>query len=84
MSANDKQVDGNHYKAKVQHWDFVVSNNLPYLEGCITKYVTRHRKKNGLQDLYKAKHFLEKLIEVEEEAEREREGEPGSGYVNQD
>lgn len=62
-SANERQVGGNHYAGKMQHWDYVVSNSLGYFEGQITKYVTRWRKKNGLEDLHKAKHFLDKLIE---------------------
>ncbi|MEQ1572795.1 MAG: DUF3310 domain-containing protein [Vicinamibacterales bacterium] len=64
MSANEKQVAGNHYKATIEHWDYVVANKLNYFEGQITKYVTRCRKKSGMQDLEKAKHFLEKYMEV--------------------
>lgn len=64
MSANDKQVAGTHYRAEVQHWDMVVMHALNYFEGQITKYVMRARKKNGLQDLQKAHHFLEKYMEV--------------------
>jgi hypothetical protein len=48
----------------VQHWDYVLANNIPYLEAQIIKYLTRWRKKNGFQDLEKAQHFLSKLIEV--------------------
>jgi hypothetical protein len=69
---NERQVGGSHYKdtsgrcpncgGLIEHWDLYAEQ--PYLEGCITKYVTRWRKKNGVQDLEKAKHFLEKLIEV--------------------
>lgn len=65
MSANERQVGGSHYAKPIQHWDFVVANNIPYLEAQIMKYVFRHREKNGVQDLEKASHFLEKLIEVE-------------------
>lgn len=61
---NDRQVGGNHYATKIQHWDYVVANDLGYFEGQITKYVTRWKKKNGLEDLEKARHFLDKLIEV--------------------
>lgn len=64
--ANSTQVAGNHYRSEIQHWDYVIANDLGYFEGQITKYVTRWRKKNGLQDLYKARHFLQKLIEVTE------------------
>lgn len=62
---NERQVGGDHYNTYIQHWDFVIANNLGYLEGCITKYICRHRKKDGLKDLKKALHFLEKLIEIE-------------------
>ena len=64
MTANETQVGGSHYKSLYEHWDLAVTIPLSYLEGCITKYVTRARKKNGIQDLKKATHYLEKLIEV--------------------
>lgn len=64
MTVNDKQVGGSHYKSKIQHWDYVVANGLGYFEGQITKYVTRWRGKNGVEDLRKALHFLDKLIEL--------------------
>lgn len=64
--ANDVQVGGDHYKKqKIQHWDYVISNDIPYMEAQIIKYAGRWRNKNGLQDLEKALHFLQKLIEVE-------------------
>lgn len=65
-SANAKQVGGNHYKSTMECWDYILSNQLGYLEGTAIKYITRHRKKNGVEDIKKAIHFLEKLIEVEE------------------
>ena len=65
MSANDKQVGGRHYDRPIQHWDFVYANDIPYMEAQIIKYVFRHKGKNGAQDLQKAQHFLEKLIELE-------------------
>lgn len=61
MSANDRQVGGNHYKGDLQHWDFVLALNLPYLEAQVVRYVTRHKKKGGAEDLEKAIHFLQKL-----------------------
>lgn len=64
MTANEKQVGGAHYKSTFQHWDLVVEAGLGYFEGQITKYITRHRYKNGLQDLDKAKHFATKLLEL--------------------
>jgi hypothetical protein len=64
-SANDHQVGGKHYKQGIEHWDYVLSKNIPYMEAQIIKYVERWRDKNGLQDLEKARHFLDKLIEHE-------------------
>ena len=64
MSANSKQIAGNHYKSTgMQHWDYADENNVPYLESACTKYVLRWQDKNGLQDLHKALHYLEKRIE---------------------
>ena len=65
MVANSKQIGGDHYQASIQPWDYILSHELGYLEGNIIKYVTRYKKKNGVQDLEKAMHYLEKLIEVE-------------------
>lgn len=65
MAANDRQVAGAHYLSPIQHWDYVLANDIPYLEAQVIKYLTRWRKKNGLEDILKAQHYLEKLIEVE-------------------
>jgi len=61
MSANDKKIK--HYASEYQHWDLAVVIPLGYFEGCSTKYVCRWRKKGGLDDLHKAMHYLDKLIE---------------------
>lgn len=66
MSANDVQVEGGHYKAKpIQPWDYIIGNNIGYMEGNVIKYVSRWRDKGGVNDLLKARHYLDKLIEVE-------------------
>ena len=67
MSANDKQVGGKHYSkyGDLQPWDVVVAWELGYLEGTALKYIARWRDKNGVEDILKAIHFLEKLVEVE-------------------
>jgi hypothetical protein len=65
VSANDTQVGGNHYKAcAIEPWDYIVSNEMGYLEGNVIKYVSRWRSKGGIADLQKAQHYLAKLIEV--------------------
>jgi len=66
MSANDRQVGGEHYKGqKVEHWDFVYMHKIPYHEAQAIKYIMRHRAKGGVDDLRKAIHFIEKVIELE-------------------
>lgn len=65
MTANDQQVGGRHYIDKpFQPWDFIVGNKMGFLEGNIIKYVSRYKEKNGVEDLIKASHYLDKLIEV--------------------
>ena len=70
--ANCRQVGGEHYKqitgncprcgAEIEHWDLFAM--LPYLPAQIAKYVLRFEYKNGIEDLEKARHFLQKLMEV--------------------
>lgn len=72
--ANDRQVGGTHYQdgaarcpgchMELQHWDIAVMFNLGYLVGVATKYLFRFRSKDGLRDLDKAIHYIEKQREV--------------------
>ena len=65
--AIDVQVGGGHYKAmKIQPIEFCHANNIPFVEGNIIKYVCRWRSKNGIEDLKKARHMLDLLIELEQ------------------
>jgi hypothetical protein len=64
QGANAVQVGGDHYKTEIQTWDYIIANDLGYLEGNIIKYVSRYRKKGGVDDLRKAQHYLQKLIET--------------------
>lgn len=69
MSALEHQEGGSHYKDKpIQPVQYCMANSIPYMEGNVIKYVTRWRDKGGIQDLRKAKHYLELLIEYEEGA----------------
>lgn len=68
MKATDRQEGGSHYaKYTVHPAQFMHQNNIPFIEGNIIKYILRHRDKNGLQDLLKAKHYIDLLIEFEYE-----------------
>ena len=65
MAANEEQVGGRHYIEKsIQPWDYIIANKMGYLEGNIIKYVSRYKEKGGVEDLIKAAHYLDKLIEV--------------------
>jgi len=65
-SVNNIQHGGTHYKDKsMQPWDYIAANGLGYFEGNIVKYVSRWREKGGVEDLRKARHYLDKLIELE-------------------
>ena len=66
FNALEKQVAGNHYKdLPIQPVEYIHANAMGYLEGNVVKYVSRWRKKNGIADLEKAKHYIELLIELE-------------------
>lgn len=62
--ASLKQIGGNHYKdMAIQPSEFIFKNQLNWLEGNIIKYTCRHSRKNGMQDLEKARHYLDLLME---------------------
>ena len=71
MSELDKQVGGDHYsKWAIQPVEYINANHLTYLQGNVIKYVTRYRDKNGVEDLQKAKHYIDLLIELEDKNEK--------------
>jgi hypothetical protein len=63
--ATDIQVGGNHYQLPIQPIEYIHKNGLGFIEGNVIKYITRHRNKNGKQDLLKAKHYIDLLIQLE-------------------
>jgi hypothetical protein len=66
LSALDIQISGDHYKdMPIQPAQYIHANAMGYFEGNVVKYVSRWRKKNGIADLEKAKHYIELLIEME-------------------
>ena len=66
MSALDVQISGDHYKGlDIQPVVYIHRNRLPFIEGCIVKYITRWKSKGGVKDLEKVKHFVDLLIELE-------------------
>lgn len=64
MDSLNKQVGGSHYKNKgIQPIEYILSNDLGFCEGNVVKYITRYKEKNGIDDLEKAKHYIEFLID---------------------
>lgn len=62
----DKQVGGSHYETMhIQPIEFILKNGLPFCEGNVVKYICRWRQKGGVEDLYKAKQYLQFLIDIE-------------------
>lgn len=72
--ATDIQVGGNHYRnCKIQPVEFIEANELPFLEGCVVKRVVRHnRGGKGRQDIEKAIHELQLLLQLRYPVEGER------------
>ena len=68
MSALDTQVSGNHYKMPIQPVEFIYKNNIGYLEGNVIKYTCRHKSKNGKEDILKAIHYLQLILELQYDA----------------
>ena len=66
MSANEIQHGGSHYRERsIQPWDYIAANEIGFFEGNAIKYLTRWRDKGGVEDLRKARHYIDKLIEIE-------------------
>ena len=65
QDALSKQEGGNHYKdMAIQPVEFITANNLGFLEGNVVKYICRHHAKNGAEDIKKAIHYCEMLLQV--------------------
>lgn len=63
-NANSKQIGGDHYKRTYEHWDFAADMHMRGLEYAATKYISRFVYKGGLEDLRKAEHYIDKIVEL--------------------
>ena len=69
MSAYDKQIAGSHYQGfKIQPSKFVIENKMLFPEGCAIKYICRHQSKGKAEDIEKAMHYLEMILERDYDA----------------
>ena len=81
MKPYDRQIGGTHYqKFKIQPSKFVIENELLYPEGCVIKYILRHRAKGKREDLEKAKHFIDMIIERDYGEQKEKTESWVEGY----
>ena len=81
MSAYKKQIGGNHYRRfKVQPSEFINKNKLLFAEGNAIKYICRHAHKGGKQDLEKAKHYIDMIIERDYKDKKEKQESWIEGY----
>ena len=65
MSYLNKQEGGSHYMQEIQPIEYIYKNKLGYIEGNVVKYITRHRDKNGAEDIRRVIHYCEMLLEME-------------------
>lgn len=65
-ASRSSQVGGDHYQNTIQPWDIIDAWELDYYEGNVLKYLLRYRYKSGMQDLKKARHYLDRVIERHE------------------
>lgn len=56
-------MGGTHYKGAIQPIEFILANNIGFIEGTVIKYLYRWKDKGGVEDLEKAKHYIDLLIE---------------------
>ena len=65
-AVDTRQVGGDHYtRLEIQPWEVIERNGMGFFDGNAVKYLMRYKAKGGVQDLEKARHYLDKLIELE-------------------
>jgi len=68
-----RQEGGSHYHTAIQPIEYIHANELGFIEGNIIKYATRHKSKNGAEDIKKIIHYCELLLELEYGKESKKE-----------
>ena len=63
---DDADIDPEHYHFEIEPWDFIQANKLDFAQGNVIKYICRYKNKNGIQDLKKAKQYIDMLIDKEQ------------------
>lgn len=72
MKALQTQIAGQHYKKyKIQPIEFIYANQIPYIEARCIEYLLRWQDKNGIEDLRKVQHYIDMLIELHENSQKQ-------------
>jgi Protein of unknwon function (DUF3310) len=75
MLDRERQVGGKHYRGyAIQPIEYIVANGIGFLAGNVIKYATRYKDKNGAEDIRKAIHYLELILEFEYPVAKESTG----------
>lgn len=81
--ATHKQIGGNHYKNyEIQPVEFAMKNNLNLCQANVVKYIVRYKDKGGREDLLKARHYIDLLLEYEYGGKASGETEDGAGKTD--
>ena len=64
-------MDDHYTRLAIEPWEYIKANKLDFFEGNVIKYISRWRHKNGLEDLFKAKVYIEELIRQQEASSSE-------------
>ena len=70
MSMDVNKIKPNYYGTGIDVIEFCLRNNLTFMQGNVIKYVTRYKSKNGIEDLEKAKEYIDRLIEFEKRGDK--------------
>jgi hypothetical protein len=83
--ALDTQVAGDHYKKQaIQPAEYIHANKIGFFEGNVIKYVTRWRDKGGIEDLRKARHYIDMLIELERQVPKPAAPKPTYRFIDEE
>lgn len=72
FEAKSSKIKPSYYGSGFDVIEFCLRNNLTFMQGNVIKYVTRYKNKNGIEDLEKAKEYIDRLIEFEKRKENEQ------------
>jgi hypothetical protein len=70
FESKNSKIKPSYYGTGIDVIEFCLRNNLTFMQGNVIKYVTRYKNKNGIEDLEKAKEYIDRLIEFEKRSEK--------------